>query len=318
MKRSLPHLFPYAPVFLSAALCLFSCSGKQDEYGASGNFEADETIVSAQQNGQLLAFAVREGDPLRQGEKVGQIDVTTATLQMEQAQASIHALHEKTTDPRPQVDLVRKQLAVQESQLEQQIREKTRTENLVKADAATQKQLDDINAGIDQLQKQINVTKQQLSVEQTNIANQNRSVLSEASPLEKTVAQYEDQIRKGAIINPVSGTVLTKYALEGEMTAMGKALYKIADLDTLTLRAYITGTQLPQIKLGQSIPVRIDAGNKNYKQYQGTLTWVSDKSEFTPKTIQTKDERANLVYAIKVRVKNDGFLKIGMYAEIKL
>jgi HlyD family secretion protein len=317
MKKILNHPIATAILF-SAALYLSACSGKQDEYDASGNFEADETIVSSQQTGQLLTFTVKEGDTLAKGVSVGQIDVTGATLQMEQAQASIHALHEKTTDPRPQLELVKKQLVVQQAQLDQQLRERTRTENLVKADAATQKQLDDINAGIDQLQKQINVTKQQLSVEQTNIANQNRSVLSEASPLEKSVAQYQDQIRKGMIINPVSGTVLTSYALEGEMATVGKALYKIADLDTLTLRAYITGSQLPQVRLGQSIPVRIDAGNNSYKQYQGTLNWISDKSEFTPKTIQTRDERANLVYAVKVRVKNDGFLKIGMYAEIKL
>jgi HlyD family secretion protein len=317
MKKIFYHPIAAAVLFW-AAIFLTACSGKQDEYDASGNFEADETIVSSQQTGQLLRFTVKEGDTVRMGEAVGQIDVTGATLQMEQAQASIHPLHEKTTDPGPRLELVKKQLVVQQAQLDQQFREKTRTENLVKADAATQKQLDDINAGIDQLQKQINVTKQQLSVEQTNIANQNRSVLSEASPLEKSVAEYQDQIRKGMIINPVGGTVLTSFALEGEMATVGKALYKIADLDTLTLRAYITGTQLPQIRLGQSIPVRIDAGNKSYKQYPGTLDWISDKSEFTPKTIQTKDERANLVYAIKVRVKNDGFLKIGMYAEIKL
>ncbi|HLZ86324.1 MAG TPA: HlyD family efflux transporter periplasmic adaptor subunit, partial [Puia sp.] len=225
---------------------------------------------------------------------------------------------EKTTDPRPQIDLVKKQLAVEQSQLEQQLREKARTENLVKADAATQKQLDDINSLIDQLQKQINVTRQQLAVQETNIANQNRSVLSEKAPLEKSAAQFEDQIRKGVIINPQRGTVLARYALQGEMSTVGKALYKIADLDTLNLKAYITGTQLPQVRLGQQVTVRIDAGSKSYRQYPGAITWISDKSEFTPKTIQTKDERANLVYAIKVRVKNDGFLKIGMYAEVKL
>ncbi len=316
MKKIFYYPFTAAVLF-SAALFLSACSGKQDEYNASGNFEADETIVSAEQNGQLLSFTVNEGDSLAKGDTVGQIDVTTPILQKEQAQASIQALHERTTDPRPQLELVEKQLTVQQSQLQQQLRERTRTENLVKADAATQKQLDDINAGIDQLQKQINVTKQQLSVEQTNIANQNRSVLSEAPPLEKSVAQYEDQIRKGMVINPVSGTVLTSYALQGEMATVGKALYKIADLDTLILRAYVTGAQLPGIRLGQTVQVRIDSGNNGYKQYQGTLTWISDKSEFTPKTIQTKDERANLVYAIKVRVKNDGFLKIGMYAEAK-
>jgi HlyD family secretion protein len=311
-------LLSIVTALLSTTILLASCSNKQEEYNASGNFEADETIVSAEQNGQLLSFTVNEGDSLAKGDTVGQIDVTTPMLQKEQAQASIHALHERTTDPRPQLELVEKQLAVQQSQLQQQLRERTRTENLVKADAATQKQLDDINAGIDQLQKQINVTKQQLSVEQTNIANQNRSVLSEAPPLEKSVAQYEDQIRKGMVINPVGGTVLTSYALQGEMATVGKALYKIADLDTLILRAYVTGSQLPGIRLGQAVQVRIDAGDNGFKQYPGTLTWVSDKSEFTPKTIQTKDERANLVYAIKVRVKNDGFLKIGMYAEAKL
>jgi HlyD family secretion protein len=308
----------YLLISLCLTIFLASCSNKQDEYSASGNFEADETIVSAQQNGQLLSFIVKEGDSLSKGAIVGQIDVTGATLQKEQAQASIRALHEKTTDPRPQLELVRKQLAVQQSQLAQQQREKTRTENLVQADAATQKQLDDINAGIDQLEKQIAVTKQQLAVQETNIANQNRSVLSESAPLERSVDQYQDQIEKGEIVNPTGGTVLTSYALQGEVATMGKALYKIANLDTLTLRAYITGTQLPGIRLGQELPVRIDAGNKSYKQYQGTLIWVSDKSEFTPKTIQTRDERANLVYAIKIRVKNDGFLKIGMYAEVKL
>lgn len=314
------YLQTFTPIYtlpLAAVLLFASCSSGSDNYDASGNFESDEVIVSAQQNGQLLSFTVKEGDTLSKGAIVGQIDVTGATLQKEQVEASINALHDKTTNPYPQLELVQKQLVVQQSQLDQQLRERTRTENLVKADAATQKQLDDINSLIDQLQKQINVTRQQLSAQNTEIAEKNRSVLSEKSPLEKSAAQYADQVRKGVIINPLTGTVLTRYALEGEMTTVGKALYKIANLDTLLLRAYITGTQLPQVKLGQTVTVRIDAGNKNYKQYPGTISWISDKSEFTPKTIQTKDERANLVYAIKVRVKNDGFLKIGMYAEIK-
>jgi HlyD family secretion protein len=308
----------FQPLFISIWLLVSSCSHKDDAYDGSGNFEADEVIVAAEQNGQLLSFTPKEGDTLSIGTVVGQIDVSTPELQKQQVQASIQALQERTTDPKPELELIHKQLAVQESALAQQIREKTRTENLVKADAATQKQLDDINAAIDQLQKQILVTNQQLAVEQTNIANQNRSVLSERSPLQKSAAQYEDQIRKGVVINPVTGTVLTKYALQGEMATVGKALYKIANLDTLFLRAYITGTQLPEIKMGQQVQVRIDAGNKNFKQYVGKVSWISDKSEFTPKTIQTQDERANLVYAIKIRVKNDGFLKIGMYGEIKL
>jgi len=309
---------PILATLATAALLLASCWNKKDEYNASGNFEADETIVSAQQNGQLLSFPIREGDTLALGAVAGQIDVTGVTLQKEQAQASIHALHDKTTDPRPRLDLVKKQLAVQQAQLAQQLRERSRTENLVRADAATRKQLDDINAQIDQLEKEISVTRQQLAVDQTNIANQNRSVLSETNPLQKSVAQYEDQIHKGIIVNPTPGTILTKYALQGEMATMGKALYKIANLDTLLLRAYITGDQLPQIRLGQKVPVRIDSAEGQYKEYNGTITWISDKSEFTPKTIQTKNERANLVYAIKLRVKNDGYLKIGMFAEIKL
>jgi HlyD family secretion protein len=315
------YLQTFTPIYslpLAVVLLFASCSSSSDGYDASGNFEADEVIVSAEQNGQLLSFTVKEGDSLSKDATVGRIDVTGPMLQQAQVEASISALHDKTTNPHPQLELIRRQLSVQQSQLEQQLRERTRTENLVKADAATQKQLDDLNSAIDQLQKQIAVTRQQISAQETTIDERNRSVLSEKTPLERSAAQYADQVRKGVIINPISGTVLTRYALQGEMTTVGRALYKIANLDTLLLRAYITGSQLPQVKLGQNVSVRIDAGNRQYKQYTGTISWVSDKSEFTPKTIQTKDERANLVYAIKVRVKNDGYLKIGMYAEVKL
>jgi HlyD family secretion protein len=293
---------------------LAACSGRETEADASGNFEADEVIVSAQQNGQLLSFTVQEGDTLREGAVVGQIDVSGLTIQKEQAEATINALREKTSDPQPQLALVRKQLAVQESQLKQLLHEQQRTENLVKADAATPKQLDDINAQVDQLQKQLIVTRQQLTVNETSVADKNRSVLSERGPLQKSLARYDDEIRKGVIVNPVKGTVLARYALQGEMAVIGKALYKIADTDTLLLKAYITGTQLPEIKLGQRVKVLIDSGEKNYKTYPGVISYVSSKSEFTPKTIQTKEERANLVYAIRIRVPNDGYLKIGMFA----
>jgi HlyD family secretion protein len=196
------------------------------------------------------------------------------------------------------------------------LHERSRIENLLKQDAATGKQLDDMNSQIDVLQKQMDVTRQQINVQKTNTSTQNRTVLSEQKPLEKRVAQLSDQINKAQIINPIGGTVITKYAEAGEVTSAGKALYKIANLDTLILRAYITGTQLPQIKLNQTVKVMIDSGANAYREYPGTITWVSDKAEFTPKTIQTKEERANLVYAIKVRVKNDGYLKIGMYGEV--
>ncbi|UOU99258.1 HlyD family efflux transporter periplasmic adaptor subunit [Chryseobacterium daecheongense] len=302
-------------IFLNAILFLNACKPKE-EFDASGNFEADEVIVSAQQNGELISYSVREGAQLNAGEKVGQIDVTMARLQKEQAEASMNALNEKTNNPDEQNLLVKKQLAVQEAQLAQLLRERTRTANLVKADAATQKQLDDIDASIDQLRKQIVVTRQQLSVNNSNSNTQNRSILSEKVPLEKTAAQFQEQINKGEIVNHINGIVLINYALKGEMQVVGKPLYKIANTNTLDLRAYITGTQLPQVKIGQQVKVRIDQGKKGYKEYPGTIIWISAQSEFSPKTIQTKDERANLVYAIKVRVKNDGYLKIGMYGEV--
>jgi HlyD family secretion protein len=198
------------------------------------------------------------------------------------------------------------------------LHERDRTERLVKADAATGKQLDDLNAQVDVLQKQMDVTQQQIAVQRSNIATQNRSILSESAPLQKQAAQVEEQISKARVVNPVSGTVITKYAEQGEVTAPGKALYKIANLSTLTLRAYITGAQLSQLKLGQQVKVLVDNGADQYRTYSGTIYWISDKAEFTPKTIQTKEERANLVYAVKVRVKNDGYLKIGMYGEVQL
>ncbi|ANH83199.1 secretion protein [Niabella ginsenosidivorans] len=302
-------------VFIFMALALNACK-REKEYDASGNFEADEVIVSAQQNGALLSYKVNEGDQLNAGAIVGQIDVKLAELQKQQTEATIASLNQKTSNPGNQAELVRRQLAVQKAQLAQQLRERNRTENLVKADAATRKQLDDINALIDQLSKQIAVTQQQLKLNTYNTNTQNRSILSEQAPLEKTAAQYQEQINKGRIINPANGTVLVNYALQGEMQVVGKPLYKIANTDTLDLRAYITGTQLPQIRIGQQVKVRIDQGKDNYKEYNGTIVWISDKSEFSPKTIQTRDERANLVYAIKVRVKNDGYLKIGMYGEV--
>jgi HlyD family secretion protein len=294
-----------------------SCHDNRPETDASGVFESDEVIVSAEQTGKLLSFPIKEGDTLRKGVLAGTIDINNVILQKQQIQASIQALRQKTTDPRPQLEYVKRQLAVQQSQLAQQQREKARTENLLKADAATQKQLDDINSMIDQLQKQIDASRQQIVLFNSNIATQNRTVFSEKEPLEKNVAQIQDQIDKGQVINPITGTVLTKYALEGEMATTGKALYKIANLDTLTLRAYATGAQLTSVRLGQPVKVYTDQGAKNYKQYEGQIYWISDKSEFTPKTIQTKDERANLVYAVKIRVKNDGYLRIGMYGEVK-
>ena len=301
-----------------SSFLIISCSGGENEFDASGTFEADETIVSSEIPGKILSFNVEEGMHLSKDSIVGTVDATNIDLQQQQVEASIKALNEKTANVSPQVELLQNQLAVQQSQLDNLLHERTRIENLLKADAATAKQLDDINAQIDIVKKNMTVTQQQINVKKSDIATQNRSILSEAEPLRKRIAQLEDQQQRANILNPVSGTVIAKYAEAGEITSSGKALYKIADLSELNLRAYVTGVQLSTIKLGQQAKVMIDQGEKKYKEYTGTIVWISDKAEFTPKTIQTKEERANLVYAIKVKVKNDGLLKIGMYGEVKL
>jgi HlyD family secretion protein len=301
-------------VVLTLAL---GCNRPDQVFDAGGIFEAEEVIVSAELSGKIRALNLQEGQTLAVGSKVGEIDARGLELQKEQVQASIQALEQKTADINPQVRLLQEQLAVQQSQLATLQRERQRTANLVADDAATGKQLDDLDAQVEVTQKQIRVTRQQIRVQQSQVGTQNRGILSERSPLEKRVDQLNDQIDKAVIRNPVPGTVLTKYAESGEVTAPGKALYKIADLSTMVLRAYISGRQLPEVKLNQRVRVLVDQG-EDYKSLPGTITWIADQAEFTPKTIQTKEERANRVYAVKVRVKNDGYLKIGMYGELAL
>ena len=298
-------------------LLLVACNNKDGQYDASGTFEAEEVVVSTLATGKILSLNVEEGSVLSKDSIVGHIDPSNLTLQKEEVQATIESLGQQTSSAEPQVRMLEDQLSVQQSQLASLTHERTRIENLLKRDATTGKQLDDMNAQIDVVKKQMNVTQQQINVQRTNIGTQNRGILSQGKPLEKKAAQIEDLLSKTNVKNPVNGTVITKYAEEGEMTSSGKALYKIADLSTMTLRAYITGTQLSQVKLGQPVKVLVDDGASKYKEFPGTITWISEKAEFTPKTIQTKDERANLVYAMKVKVKNDGYLKIGMYGEVK-
>lgn len=300
------------------ALVFASCNNNGNKFDASGTFEAEEVIVSSEIPGRLLSFTVKEGSMLSKDSVVGLVDAANLALQKEQVEASISALNQKTADVTPQVQLLYDQLKVQQAQLQNLEHEKARIENLLKADAATGKQLDDIKFQIEALQKQMAVTRQQVAVQVNNVSTQNRSILSESAPLQKRAAQLQDQLQRSNIINPTSGTVLTKYVQAGEIIGAGKALYKIADLSTLNLRAYVTGDQFSKIKLNQPVKVMIDDGNDKYKEYNGTITWISDKAEFTPKTIQTKEERANLVYAVKINVKNDGLLKIGMFGEVKL
>ena len=305
-------------LIMALAAGLVSCANNSDDADASGTFEADEVIVSSELTGKIISFDIEEGQTFAKDQVVGVIDAENLVLQKEQVEASIKALQEKAADIGPHVELLQDQLKVQQSQLANLEHERKRIANLLKEDAATGKQLDDINAQIDVLQKQMTVTRQQIDVQRSTIRTQNRTVLSEGQPLKKRVEQIQEQIGRANITNPIKGTVITKYAEAGEITSPGKALYKIADLGTITLRAYISGSQLSAVKLGQNVHVRVDKGEDDYREFTGTITWISDKAEFTPKTIQTKDERANLVYAIKVKVKNDGYLKIGMYGEVIL
>ncbi|MBK8611552.1 MAG: HlyD family efflux transporter periplasmic adaptor subunit [Chitinophagaceae bacterium] len=313
------------------AMVFISCNGNNNKFDATGTFEADEVIVSAEATGKILLLDIQEGAGLAKDSVVGKIDPTAIELQKEQASASVDALSQKTNNAAPQVNILQSQLQLQnrqidvyQTQLKTLVKEQQRFQKLVAADAVPAKQLDDINGQVNVLNDQIAAAKSQLLVLQSQInaqravvAIQNRGILSEKDPMEKKIAQIQDQLNKTTIINPVSGTVLTKYADAGEFTAAGKPLYKIADLSTMKLRAYITGSQLAQVKLNQEVKVLVDDGKGGFRELKGTISWISDKAEFTPKTIQTKDERANLVYAIKVNVLNDGYLKIGMYGEVQ-
>jgi len=299
-------------------IMLTGCGKKGDDFDASGSFEADEVIVAAQQNGQIRSLNIREGMQLLADATVGQIDITNLELQKQQAEARVQSLSEKLNTAAPQTAVIQRQIEVLRSQISYLQHERQRTENLVNADAATRKQLDDITAKLDEARRQLAVYQQQITQSRENVSTQNRSVLSEKEPLEVSVAQIQDQINKGTIVNPAKGLVLSQYAFAGEMTAIGKPLYKIANTDTITLRAYITGDQLPVIRPGQTVHVRTDNGKGGYRVYSGKIYWIASKAEFTPKTIQTKEERQNQVYAVKISVPNDGYLKIGMYGELKL
>lgn len=289
---------------ITTALFLMSCGQKEQVYDVSGTFEAVETIVSAEATGTIKTLNLAEGQVLKAGETIGYIDTTQLYLKKKQLRAQINVLLGKKPD-------VPAQIAAYQEQLKQANREQQRIINLLKADAATPKQLDDANAQIAIIKKQIAAQRSSLNITSTSL-NQ------ETLPLNVQIDQLNDQLLKSKIINETAGTVLVKYVEVNEMASIGKPLYKISDLSSIILRAYITGNQLPAIKLGQKVEVLVDSADGKYKTYEGIIEWISDKAEFTPKTIQTKDERANLVYAIKVKLKNDGYLKIGMYGEIIL
>lgn len=290
-------------LFTASFVILTACGNGKSDYDASGTFEATEVIVSSEANGKIMQFNVEEGQLLEADKEVGCIDTLQLYLKKMQLLASGKAVANKSMD-------INKQIAATKEQISKAEYEKKRNENLLKENAATQKQIDDINS-------QIAVLKKQLEAQVSILQRGNASVTEESSAYEIQVAQLDDQLRKCHITSPINGTVLAKYAEKGELATQGKPLFKVADVQKMFLRAYITADQLTQLKLGDKVKVFSDLGDNDRREYEGVITWISDKSEFTPKTIQTRDERANLVYAMKIAVKNDGYLKIGMYGEME-
>ncbi|MES2416703.1 MAG: HlyD family efflux transporter periplasmic adaptor subunit [Bacteroidota bacterium] len=291
-------------VLLIAVLGLAACKNKVALYDASGTFEAVETLVSAEATGAIKMLNLQEGQTLQAGQVLGYIDSTQLYLKKKQLLAQVAAILGKKPD-------IVAQTAALYEQLQQAAREQKRTANLYKADAATRKQLDDATS-------QIAIIKKQIEAQQSALHINTASLRNETAPLTIQIQQINDQLEKCKLINPVNGTVLTKYAEVNEVTSIGKPIYKIAELNVIILRTYLTNDLMGKVKLGQQVKVLVDDTKEAYKTYPGTIEWISSKAEFTPKTIQTKEERANLVYAVKIRVKNDGYLKIGMYGEVKL
>ena len=289
---------------LSLVILFSACGNKNNQYDASGIFEATEVIVSAQANGELMSFNVVEGQQVETNKQIGYVDTTQLYLKKRQLMANMKAAESRQYNVSKQVAAIQQQIVTQKT-------EQKRFENLVKSNSATQKQLDDINA-------QIAVLEKQLSAQTDMMENSNRSVSGETSGLAMQIAQIDDQIRKSIICSPIDGVVLSKYAERGELAMQGKSLFKVADIENMKLRVYITADQLTLLKIGQAIKVYADQGKSDRKEYAGTVIWISDKAEFTPKTIQTRDERANLVYAVKIAVKNDGYIKKGMYGEMTI
>jgi len=281
------------------AISFSSCKSSEKSADAYGNFEAVETVISAEGSGKLLNFKVFEGRDLEAGKLVGEVDSIQLVLKKKQLQALKAATSSKSAN-----------IVAQEKVYEEQIRtlniEKDRIERLMKDKAATQQQLDDVTG-------KINIANRQIEA----IKTQNTSVFSELDNYDSQISQIADQIAKCKVVNPIKGTVLKKYVEQFEFVNTGKALYKVANLDSIILRVYVSELQLKTLKLGQKVSVLVDSSEKEMKTYEGSIIWTSDKIEFTPKNIQTKEERVSNVYAVKIGVKNDGTLHIGMPGEVK-
>lgn len=282
---------------------LVACNNNGTNADASGTFEATEVIVSAEANGKLLEFRIEEGQSVKRGERIGFIDSTSLYLNKLQLIQNQRAVLAGQQDVKTQLESLRKELT--NAQADQR-----RIENLVKGQVASQKQLDDTNLRIDVLKARIDAQENLLNTGNSALRGQSKTIAAQLNVI-------DDQLLRCRLVNPVDGTVLTKYSEAFEMTGVGKPLYKVADLSQLVLRAYVSNDQQSTMKIGQKVSVLVDDGGSSMRAYDGLVQWVSDKAEFTPKTIQTKEERANLVYAVKIAVKNDGLLKIGMYGEVK-
>ncbi len=279
-----------------------SCREEKKNYDASGSFEAVETMIAAESTGKILKLNIEEGQQLDSGQVIGYIDSTQLHLNKMQLLQSKRAILSGRPETRLQVESLKKELANAEL-------DRDRTQKLVTGGVASQKQLDDADAKIATLHARVKAMESSFQTTTFSLNEQGSTVDVQAK-------EMNDQLKKTIIVNPLKGTVLTKYAEQYEMAVIGKPLYKIANLSTIVLRAYVNGDQLQKVKVDQQVKVFTDDGNGGFKQTDGVITWINDKSEFTPKTIQTKNERANLVYAIKIRVKNDGYLKIGMYGQV--
>ena len=291
-------------ILASTALMLAACGNNEKAYDATGTFEATETTVFAEQSGALLTFDVSEGDSLPMGREVGLIDTTQTWLKIQQLNATKELYQSQKPDMERQIAATRQQLA-KAQQDEQRYRE------LVADGAAPSKMLDDAASHVKVLQRQ-------LDAQISSLSTSTRALDKQTAATDVQIDQLRDMLRKCHVVTPVKGTVLEKYVERGEFVSVGKPLFKIADTEAMHLRAYLTSAQLQHIKLGQQVKVFADYGAGQRKEYDGTISWISSRSEFTPKTILTDDERADLVYAVKVAVKNDGFVKIGMYGELKL
>jgi len=284
------------------ALLWMGCKNEAPPADANGHFEATEVTVSAEVGGRLLMLKAEEGQTIQANEWVAQVDTTLLHLQKEALEASLRAIGKKTQDPNPQI-------AVLEEQKRNVLREIARFEKLVAEKAALPKQLDDLRGQLDVVEAQIAAARRQAG-------NVNTGILSEREPIQAQIQLLDEQIRRCEVYNPITGVVLAKLAEPSEMVAPGSPLYRIARLDTLELRAYVSGSQLPTLKMGRQVQVQIDTPDGSLRKVPGRVSWISQKAEFTPKTIQTREERVNLVYAFKVRVPNDGSLKIGMPGEV--